>query len=161
MTGVNSARNWLQKEQPKVSDDNNGMPSVFEYDEDVGEAKAPKPLPKAKYRASIEGVEAKVSEKSGNQYAAVSFKIAPDQYPADFTDGNPDGTIIVYRRITMEKEPRAVYRLRKFLEAIGAPKGKTINLSDWLGREAIIKLDHQKGNDGLDYPDIVEILPAS
>jgi hypothetical protein len=54
-----------------------------------------------------------------------------------------------------------VYRLRKFLEAIGAPKGKTINLSDWLGREAIIKLDHQKGNDGLDYPDIVEILPAS
>lgn len=144
-----------------LENEDNGMPSVFEFDSDIADAKPPKPLPKGKYRATIEGAEPKVSEKSGNTYAAVSFKIAPDLYPADFTDGNPDGTVVVYRRVTLENEPRAKYRLRKFLEAVGAPLGKSINLSDWLGREAIIKLDHQKGNDGLDYPDIVEILPAS
>lgn len=121
--------------------DNNALPSVVEFDEDIGQAEAPVPLPVGDYQAEIRGVTAKTSQ-NGNPYASVQFFIAADQYPADYTEGEPDGTVLTFNRVSLQNTPASRHRLRKFLEAIGAPTGKKIDLNEWVGRSATVTVQH-------------------
>lgn len=134
------------------------LPSVMEFSEDVTTAEAPEPLPAGEYTAEIRQVEMKTSA-AGTTYAAVSFFIPADQYPADYTDGNPDGTILVYRRVRYEDSPRGRYQTRKFCEAIGAPMGRVINAMDWIGLTAVVVIDHEQYEGELQAR-ISRVLPA-
>lgn len=119
----------------------NGMPSVVEFDEDISQAEAPVPLPVGDYQAEIRGATNKLSQ-NGNPYASVQFFIPAEQYPADYTEGEPDGTLLTFNRVSLQNTPASRHRLRKFLEAIGAPSGKKIDLNDWVGRSATVSVQH-------------------
>lgn len=118
--------------------------SIVEFSDDLSSAEAPVPLPVRQYSATIRGAEAKVSEK-GNRYAAVTFYISTDDYPADYPAENaPDGTTLVFRRVGLDDNAPTRYRLRKFLETIGAPTSARINLSDWVGLTCQVAIKHEQ-----------------
>lgn len=119
------------------------IPSVMEFSTDIGEQEAPVPLPDGLYTASIRGVDIRESQR-GTKYAAVQFHIAPDQYPADFQEGDPDGEIIVFRRVPMEDTQRARYQLRRFIEAIGAVPSRRIDVNEWVGLEGSVEVVHEE-----------------
>lgn len=128
-----------KKETREMSEANEMM---YEFSEDISTATPPPPLPIATYEAEIRQVEPKVSNTSGSRYAAVHFVILPDQFPADFeaAEDYPEGVNIIYRRVSLEDDRNSRARLRSFLEAIGAPMGKSIDLSDWIGHTARVSV---------------------
>ena len=77
------------------------------------------------------------------RYAAVTFNISSDQYPADYKDGNPDGATLIYRRVSLEDNPQARYGTKKFIESIGAPLGKKVDVSEWIGMDAVVEVGHE------------------
>ncbi len=115
--------------------------SIIEYSIDLNDQEAPDPLPAGEYKGIIRKTEKRESAR-GTIYAAVSFSIGAEQYPADFTDGPDDGLTIVYRRVGLEDNPQSRYGTRRFIEAIGAPLAKSINISDWVGMEAALDVVH-------------------
>lgn len=130
------------KDTKNMADNNSGMPSVIDFSEDISNAEAPVPLPTGDYAAEIRGAAQKTSQTSGNPYASVQFFIPPEQYPADYTEGEPDGMVLTFNRVSLVDTPAGRHRLRKFLEAIGAPAGKKIDLNEWVGRSATVSVQH-------------------
>lgn len=125
------------KERNNMSD----ISSILEFSEDVSQAEPVPPLPVGDYPAEIRAAVQKTSA-AGNAYGSVQFFIAPESYPADYTDGNPDGELLTYNRVAIADTPAARHRLRKFLEAIGAKGGKTVDLNDWVGLTATVSITH-------------------
>lgn len=118
--------------------------SIVEFSEDIGDAEAPEPLPAGEYPATIRGAEVKTSQR-GTLYAAVTFVVSPDEFPADYPVENaPDGKVIVYRRCSMEDNPQARYMLRNFIEAIGATASKKIDVNEWMGLSANIQVENEE-----------------
>lgn len=134
------------------------VPSIINYSRPLDEAEAPKPLPKGKYRGVIREVKVKTSAK-GNTYPEILFFIGPDQYPADYTEGNPQGMTLAHRRLSLEDNPNARWSMRQFCETIGAPLGGQLNLDDWLHREALLEVDHEE-YEGQQRPVIRRVLAA-
>ncbi len=118
------------------------LSSIVEFSSDLSKAEAPDPLPVGEYEAVIRAAEVKMSQRE-TRYGAVTFNISADQYPADYTDGGPDGATIIYRRVGLEDNPQARYGTRRFCEAIGAPLSKKIDVAEWLGMEAIVEIVHE------------------
>src|SRR3954463_1385121 len=126
-----------------MSDD---LPSMIDLGVDVANAAAPELLPPGDYVAEIRSAEPRVSS-NGNSYVAVQFYISPEEYPADFDVSEaPDGTILTYGRVpwpTTGNDKRGVYKLRRFMESIGAPfEGSKVVLDKWIGLRAIVKVKH-------------------
>jgi hypothetical protein len=117
--------------------------SIIEFSEDIANAEAPVPLPAGDYTAEIRAAEVKTSGK-GNEYFAVTFFIPPEQYPADYTDGDPDGTTLGYNRLQKRDDTSGRYRVRKFCEAIGAKMGKKIDVNEWIGLTATVAVDNSE-----------------
>ena len=116
--------------------------SIVEFSEDIAEAEQPEPLPIGEYPADIRGAEVKISQR-GTKYAAVTFVIKPEEYPADFPiDNAPDGKQIIYRRCSMEDNPQARFQLRMFCESVGATASKKIDVTDWIGLNATVEIAH-------------------
>lgn len=120
-----------------------GGMSVIEFANDLNEQEAPEPLPIGEYPAEITGAAVKTSATSGNNYLAIQFKISPDHYPADFETGNPDGETLTYNRLTVGTTPREQWRMKKFLEAVGAKLGRTLDPNDLMGLTAMVGITHQ------------------
>jgi len=119
------------------------QPSIVEFSESIAEQEPPVPLPVGEYPAEIRGAARKTSQTSGNDYAAVQFYISADAYPADYTEGDPDGMLLTYNRVSLQDTPAARHRIRKFCEAIGAPPPTTkLDLNDWVGRTATVAIQH-------------------
>lgn len=118
--------------------------SIVEFSEDISQAEAPEPLPPGEYPATIRGAEIKTSQR-GTRYAAVTFMVSPDEFPADYPVENaPDGKVLVYRRCSMEDNPQARYMLRNFIEAIGATASKRIDVNEWIGLDAVIQVENEE-----------------
>jgi len=118
--------------------------TILEFSEDIATAEQPDPLPARDYHAEIKAVEVKESSK-GNKYFSVQFYISPENYPADYPlENNPDGRVITYNRIMAEDTPNARYRLRKFLEILGVPASKRIDVNDWLGVQVQVTVAHRE-----------------
>ena len=111
----------------------------MEFTQDVAEQTAPEPLPVGDYPAEITAAEIKVSNNTGNSYLALTLSISPNDYPADFVEGDPDGTRLSYNRLIMEDTPRARYRLRQFCENIGAKvPQRSFDPSDLIGHAVMV-----------------------
>lgn len=134
------------------------LPSVVEFSEDVGDQDAPVPLPVGDYPASIKAVEVKNSQRD-TKYAAVTFHISADAFPADFTEGDPDGETIIYRRVPLEDTPRARFALRRFCEAIGATPSKRIDVNEWVGLEAVVTVGNSE-YEGMPRAEISKVSKA-
>jgi hypothetical protein len=132
--------------------------SIIEYAEDLSEAEAPVPLPKGDYTAEIRGAEKKISGK-GNEYVDVTFFISPDEYPADYTEGNPDGMTLNYGRLSPANTTQARWGMKKFCESIGAVLGKQLDLNDWIGKSAVVTVSHED-YEGVTRARIAKVNPA-
>lgn len=116
--------------------------SVYEFSQDIASAEAPPPLPVGEYRASVRSVEAAVSKSSGKPMMVLTYSISPDQYPADYTEGNADGETLTYYH-PLEDTPRNRFRLRKFCEMHGVAASRRINLPDFIGQDVIMNVSHE------------------
>lgn len=119
-------------------------PTLFQFEQDIALQEAPMPLPVGSYRAVIRNVNAAPGKKDPSAFnGEVHFHVSPDQYPVDFTEGNPDGEVLRYY-VSLANRPAARYALKGFLQAIQAPMGREIDLTTWLGLEAMIKVTHEE-----------------
>jgi hypothetical protein len=119
------------------------LSSIVEFSVNLKDVEAPSPLPAGEYTGAIRAAEVKMSQRD-TRYGAISFFIGPEQYPADFTDGNPDGMTLIYRRVSLEDNPQARYGCKRFIEAIGAPLAKSVNVDEWVGMEASLEVVHEE-----------------
>jgi hypothetical protein len=143
-----------------MADEANALPSVFEFSQDISTQDAPPPLPKGKYLATISSAEAKVSATSGNTYADITFTIAPDQFPADYSAIQADAVNIHHRTMVLSKDDaRSRYNIRKFYESVRAVASRKIDLNDLLGKSAMLTIDH-RSYQGVDQPEIKGVEPA-
>ncbi len=115
----------------------NDLSSIVEFSIDLKKQQAPEPLPPGAYVGVIRKAEIKESQR-GTMYGAVSFHIGSDQFPVDFKDGPDDGLTLIYRRVGLEDNPQARYGTKRFIEAIGAPLSKKIDVNEWVGMEAAL-----------------------
>jgi hypothetical protein len=118
------------------------LPSVVEFSVNLKDQDAPEPLPVGKYTGTIRNAEVRESQR-GTMYGDVSFHISADQFPADYKDGSDDGMTIHYRRIGLEDTPQARYGTRRFIESIGAPLAKKIDVTEWVGMDAALEVGHE------------------
>ena len=131
------------KDKVTMVDENLAEDTIIEYSEDISDAEPPVPLPPGTYSASIRASEKRLNGKQTGYYAATTFFVSPDEYPADYVDGNPDGTTIIYRRVSVEDNPMARFGMRTFCEAVGAKMGKNIDLNNFVGLEARIEITNE------------------
>ena len=116
----------------------NILSSVIEFDEDLNNVEAPKPLPMGLYDAVVQSVEPMMS-KSERLMAKVTFSVSADQYPADYTDGNPNGTTLT-QYIFLDNSQRSKFALKRFCQAIGAPLSNSVDITTWVGLPARIEV---------------------
>lgn len=122
----------------------NNAPTLFQFEQDISQQEAPEPLPVGTYRGVIRNVAATPAKKDPSVFnAEVTFHISPDQYPVDFTEGDPEGTTMRYY-VSLANKAASRFGLRKFCEAIQAPMGREIDLTSWLGLEAMLKVAHEE-----------------
>lgn len=116
--------------------------SIIDYSTDLADVEAPVALPAGDYPAKIVAAENGVSQASGKSRVDVTFRIAPEDFPADYEDAEsfPDGKD-VHAYISSEQNKAAMFRMRKFCEAIGAPLSSRLDVNDWIGKTAIITIE--------------------
>ena len=117
--------------------------SILSYSVDLNDQEMPDPLPPGTYSGEIVKTERKTSG-AGNNYLAVSVRIPPEGFPADFNaDGLDDGIILTYNRLSTEDNAMARYRMRRFLESVGMVPSKEIDINDLLGRTLSVEVGNQ------------------
>lgn len=117
------------------------LSSIVVFSVNLKDQDAPEPLPAGKYTGVIRNAEVKESQR-GTMYAAVAFHIGADQFPADYKDGSDDGMTLVFRRVGLEDNPQARFGTKRFIENIGAPLAKKIDVTEWVGLEAALDVTH-------------------
>lgn len=119
-------------------------PTIFQFDKDISEQAPPEPLPVGTYRAVIRNVAAAPGKRDPSAHNAdVTFHVSPDQYPVDYTEGEADGTNLRYF-VSLANKPASRFALKNFCIAIQAPMGREIDLTQWLGLEAMVKVEHEE-----------------
>jgi hypothetical protein len=133
--------------------------SIINYGSSVSDQEQPEILPKGRYKGTIRRAAAKMSQNS-TKYADLLVLVPSAQYPPEYTDGNPEGTSIPYRRVSLEDNPQARWRLKNFCINIGADvPTTTLNVSDWINHEMNIEVDHEE-YEGVRRPVITRVFAA-
>ena len=139
---------------------NDDSVSIIEFSEDISTAERPEELPAAEYDAEIREAKAETSQKM-NRYAAISVFIRADQYPPTFKDGNPDGMTLVFRRLSLEDNPRSRYQLKEFFERLGLPAPRrSVDLNVLMGQRVRILVRHGE-YEGSPRAEIAKILRSA
>jgi hypothetical protein len=111
----------------KVKYDVRGVESGGDFDS---------PVPAGLYRAKVSEIEQRESKSSGNQMLAITYEISK---------GDHKGRL-AWDYIVLGVESQA-WKLRQFLEAVGAVKGKkergTLDTDKIVGTEIQLKLKHE------------------
>jgi hypothetical protein len=142
-----------------MADDNTTQfGSVIDFSQDISTAEAPPPLPARTYLGTCTGAEQKQSQK-GSMYAAVEFTIAPDQFPPDFAAVQKDAVKLIFRRVPLSDDMRSRYQLRKFGEAMRVSLGRRVDLNDFIGKSANLKIGESEYN-GEKRAEIQAVEPA-
>ena len=124
------------------------LSSVIEFDEDLNNVEAPKPLPAGQYAATILSAEPMMSKNGEHKMAKVTWSIPAEEYPADYVDGNPAGTQLT-QYLMLDNTARAKFALKRFVQAIGAPLSNTVDLTTWLGLAARVEVTNEPIEDTL------------
>lgn len=119
------------------------LDSIVSFSDDLSNAEAPEPLPEREYPATITETT-KSESKAGDPMAVIKFKINEEDYPADYDAGNAPGGKTLTNWLVMQDTPAGRHRVRKFLEAIGAPLSKSVNVKEWVGLNATITIKHEE-----------------
>lgn len=120
-------------------------PSIIEFSRDLNEQEEPAILPAGDYPAEIVEALLRISNTSGNTYLSLKLRIQPDAYPPDFTDGDPDGTEVTYNRLVVLPETSQVrWRLKKFMQSVGAKMGKTLDPAELIGLSCTLHVEENE-----------------
>lgn len=116
--------------------------SMIEYTESLADVESPKALPLADYPGEVITALHVLSNSSGKPQLAVTFRIKPEDFPADFEDADayPDGVTATFYRST-EQTKSQMFRMRRFLEALGVKLGKKLDANDLVGKTAILSVE--------------------
>jgi hypothetical protein len=131
--------------------------SLLTFSEDITNAPPPVPLPVGPYPAEIIGAQRRTAGQTGNEYVQIIMRINPESYPADFTDGDPDGTVLYYNRLSAEDTPTNRHRWRVFMERCGGPLGRNVDLNQLVGLTCTVEISHQE-REGIMYAQIARVL---
>jgi hypothetical protein len=116
---------------------------VIELEESLSDVERPAELPAGLYVGEIQDVQVATSAK-GNTYYSIRFVIPPDEIPADIQEDFEDGASLFWNRQIKPrdgKDRRALFNLRKFVEAIGLDASTTtIDPNDWMGCRARLRV---------------------
>jgi len=121
-----------------------GSTSIMRFSQDIASAEAPPPLPARAYRAEVIGASIRAAASSGVPYLNIQFRVPAEQYPADYPDGDPDGTILYYNRIQATDTPQNRYRWRQAMTRLGGPLSMEIDVNSLIGLNANIEVVHQE-----------------
>lgn len=121
-----------------------GSQSIMRFSQDIASAEPPPPLPARTYRAEVVGATIRPAATSGVMYLNLQFRIPAEEYPADYVDGDPDGTMIYYNRIQASDSPQNRYRWRKAMERLGGPLSMEIDVNSLIGLWANVEVVHQE-----------------
>ncbi len=148
-----------KNKETQIDDLDNDDTSIIEFSEDISTAEAPEPLPERDYPFTISGATRKVSTNTGNPFAQVQLRINEEDYPADFDANNAPGGKTISHIIGLTDDAPSRHRLRKFMEAIGAPMSKRINLAEWVGLTGKATVSHQT-YEGVKRERVAKVEPA-
>lgn len=128
-----------------MAENDNLLPSVTEFSQDISAAEAPKPLPARSYTASIVKAEARISSK-GNKMGVLTFLITPDQFPADIvpSDFPSEGVTLSYYRMSLEDNSRARWQIKKLSEVLRVPVSRTVDMNDFMGKRALLTVKNEE-----------------
>jgi hypothetical protein len=116
--------------------------SVYTMDRSLADAERPKPLPIGEYRGEVRGAELKTSSK-GKPMLVIQYFIDPSQFPADYTDGNPDGeTLSVFQSLV--QTPRNRYLLKQFCLMHGVAPSNQIDTTAFIAQNVILAVSHEE-----------------
>src|SRR4249919_2422181 len=112
---------------------------IIELEDSLAEVEKPQEIPAGKYVGEIQSVEERTSA-NGNTYYAIQFRVGPEELPADVAEEYEDGALLFWNRLLKPRsrsDRRALFNLRKFIEAIGLDSNTTsIDPNEWMGRQA-------------------------
>jgi len=150
-----------QMDKAHVNLDNDELGSIIEFTDSIDDAEAPLPLPEGTYEAEIKAVEAKMSSNN-KRYAAVSFYIPADTFPADYPlEEAPDGLVLIFRKLSLENNKMSKFNLKRFIQNIGAPPvGRSLDLTQWVGLRAKIVVKHDTW-EGTTRPSIDKVIASA
>lgn len=134
--------------------------SILTFSEDITNAPPPPLLPPGPYPAEIIGAIKKPG--GAGEFAQITFRINAESYPADFVDGDPDGTILYYNFLKTASTPTNHHRWRTFLEKVGGRLGRTVDLNALVGLVGMVEIAHRPPDAFRDEPtvQITRILAA-
>jgi hypothetical protein len=118
--------------------------TILRFSQDITNAEAPPPLPARAYRAEIIGAFIRAAQTSGIPYLNLQWRVPVEAYPADYPDGDPDGTILYYNRLQATDTPVNRHRWRVLMEKIGGPLGMEIDCNSLIGLWGNIEVVHQE-----------------
>jgi len=124
-----------------VAEENEEL-DIIELEESLADVEKPPELPAGLYQGEIQDVQVATSAK-GNQYYAIRFVVPPEEILADLQDQFEDGAILYWNRQVKPtaKDRRALFNLRRFIEAIGLDaETTTINPNDGMGCSARLRV---------------------
>ncbi len=115
--------------------------SIADFSEDLSNAKPPVPIPAKDYTMEVRLAEVGMS-KSGKRMMTLSLYLAPDGYPADYKDGNPDGTTLKHYTV-IEDTPQGRWNAKRTIEALGGTLGRTIDPNTLIGLRTRVSVKHE------------------
>lgn len=127
-----------------MMNDEAGSDTIITFQEDIATTDRPNPLPVGEYPGEIREAAKKTSNTSGKDYAQLNVFVDPSAYPADYADGNPDGTILNYNRLSLQDTKAARWRIRDFFEKMGLPApGRQLDLNTLVGLKVKARVSHR------------------
>jgi hypothetical protein len=123
--------------------ENTELNSIISFDVNLAEVEAPRPLPAGQYDAVIQTAEIVKTKNAEDpkDMIKVSLMISADQYPADYTDGNPNGTVLTHF-VMADRSVRSMFALKRFLLAVGAPLSNSIDTTTLIGLPAKVEVEN-------------------
>lgn len=127
-----------------VNHEDEGL-GIIELEQNLSDVEKPPELPAGLYTGEVQDVQIGTSQK-GNRYFNVKFVVPPSEISADLAENFEDGAALYYNRVIVPdgKDRRALFNLRKFIEALGIDSNITqIDPNEWMGRQARLKVVHE------------------
>lgn len=111
---------------------------IIQLDANLSDVEKVPALPANTYTGEVQDVQIQTSG-AGNKYFAVKFIVPPEEIPANVREHYEDGAVLYWNRqvVPNGKDRRALYNLRKMLEALGLNTNVTsVDPSEWMGQKA-------------------------
>lgn len=139
--------------------DENALPSVYEYGEDVSNQEAPPALPARTYVATCTGATAKPGSKDPDKILLnLEFTIEEAAIPADFPEREAQ-KLFWNRTVLNSDTPRGRYQLKQLCEKMKVAVSRKLDINDFVGKQANLKVKHGSWQ-GITRAEIDAIEPA-